>query len=315
MKEKPDYISEIKRMKAEKNAIILAHYYQTGDIQDIADFVGDSLALSQKAASNDADIILFAGVRFMAETVKILAPGKKVLLPDINAGCSLADSCKAKDFKKFIKDNPGRTIVSYVNTTAEIKALSDIICTSSNAVSIVNSLPPEEKIIFAPDRNLGNYVLNKTGRDIIVWNGTCHVHEEFSLEAILKLKEQNPDAKIIVHPECELPVRMIADYIGSTAALLKFTKEDNGNCYIIATEPGIIHQMKKESPGKTYIPAPPRDSTCGCNECNFMKLITIEKIYNCLKNEKPEIKVNEKLIIAAQKPIKRMLEISGKTGN
>jgi quinolinate synthase len=315
MKEKPDYISEIRRMKAEKNAIILAHYYQTGDIQDIADFVGDSLALSQKAASNNADIILFAGVLFMAETAKILAPDKKVLLPDINAGCSLADSCKAKDFKKFIKDNPGRTIVSYVNTTAEIKALSDIICTSSNAISIVNSLPPEEKIIFAPDRNLGNYVLNKTGRDIIVWNGTCHVHEEFSLEAILKLKEQNKDAKIIVHPECELPVRMVADYIGSTAALLKFTKEDNGNCYIIATEPGIIHQMKKENPYKTYIPAPPRDSTCGCSECNFMKLITIEKIYNCLKNEKPEIKLNEKLITAAQKPIKRMLEISGKTGN
>ena len=315
MKEKPDYISEIRRMKAEKNAIILAHYYQTGDIQDIADFVGDSLALSQKAASNNADIILFAGLRFMAETAKILAPEKKILLPDINAGCSLADSCKAKDFKKFIKDNPGRTIVSYVNTTAEIKALSDIICTSSNAISIVNSLPFEEKIIFAPDRNLGNYVLNKTGRDIIVWNGTCHVHEEFSLEAILKLKEQNTDAKIIVHPECELPVRMVADYIGSTAALLKFTKEDNGNCYIIATEPGIIHQMKKENPYKTYIPAPPRDSTCGCSECNFMKLITIEKIYNCLKNEKPEIKLNEKLITAAQKPIKRMLEISGKTGN
>ena len=315
MKEKPDYISEIRRMKAEKNAIILAHYYQTGDIQDIADFVGDSLALSQKAASNNADIILFAVVRFMAETAKILAPEKKILLPDINAGCSLADSCKAKDFKKFIKDNPGRTIVSYVNTTAEIKALSDIICTSSNAISIVNSLPPEEKIIFAPDRNLGNYVLNKTGRDIIVWNGTCHVHEEFSLEAILKLKEQNIDAKIIVHPECELPVRMVADYIGSTAALLKFTKEDNGNCYIIATEPGIIHQMKKENPYKTYIPAPPRDSTCGCSECNFMKLITVEKIYNCLKNEKPEIKLNEKLITAAQKPIKRMLEISGKTGN
>ena len=315
MKEKPDYISKIKRMKEEKNAIILAHYYQTGDIQDIADFVGDSLALSQKAASNDADIILFAGVRFMAETAKIVAPWKKVLLPDINAGCSLADSCKAKDFKKFIKDNPGRTIVSYVNTTAEIKALSDIICTSSNAVSIVNSLPPEEKIIFAPDRNLGNYVLNKTGRDIIVWNGTCHVHEEFSLEAILKLKEQNKDAKIIVHPECVLPVRMVADYIGSTAALLKFTKEDKGNCYIIATEPGIIHQMKKENPDKIYIPAPPRDSTCGCSECNFMKLITIEKIYYCLKNEKPEIKINEKLITAAQKPIKRMLEISGKTGN
>jgi quinolinate synthase len=314
MKEKPDYISEIKRMKAEKNAIILAHYYQTGDIQDLADFVGDSLALSQKAASNNADIILFAGVRFMAETAKILAPEKKVLLPDMNAGCSLADSCKAKDFKKFLKDNPGRTVVSYVNTTAEIKALSDIICTSSNAVSIVNSLPHEEKIIFAPDRNLGNYVLNLTGRDIVVWNGSCHVHEEFSLEAILKLKEKNPEAKLIVHPECELPVRMIADYIGSTAALLKFIKEDNANCYIIATEPGIIHQMKKANPDKTYIPAPPRDSTCGCSECNFMKLITVEKIYNCLKNEKPEITMSNKLIYAAQKPILRMLEISGKTG-
>ena len=214
-------------MKEEKNAIILAHYYQTGDIQDIADFVGDSLALSQKAASNNADIILFAGVKFMAETAKILAPEKKVLLPDMNAGCSLADSCKADDFKKFIKENPGRTVISYVNTTAEIKALSDIICTSSNAIQIVESLPAEEKIIFAPDRNLGNYVFNKTGRDIVIWNGTCHVHEEFSLEAILKLKKENPDAKIIVHPECELPVRMVADFIGSTSALLKFTKKDS----------------------------------------------------------------------------------------
>jgi quinolinate synthase len=309
-----DFVSEIKRMKKDKNAIILAHYYQTGDIQDIADFVGDSLALSQKAASNNADIILFAGVKFMAETAKILAPDKKVLLPDMNAGCSLADSCKAKDFKKFIKDNPGRTVITYVNTTAEIKALSDISCTSSNAVQIVNSLPPEEKIIFAPDRNLGNYVLNKTGRDIVVWNGTCHVHEEFSLEAIIKLKEENKEAKIIVHPECELPVRMIADFIGSTSALLSFTKKDTSDCYIVATEPGIIHQMKKENPQKTYIPAPPRDSTCGCSECNFMKLITMEKIYRCLKTEKPEIRVNKKIITAAQKPIQRMLDISEKLG-
>jgi quinolinate synthase len=312
MKEKSEHIEAIEKLKAEKNAIILAHYYQTGDIQDIADFVGDSLALSQKAASNDADIILFAGVRFMAETAKILSPEKKVLLPDLNAGCSLADSCKASDFKKFIKANPGRTIVSYVNTTAEIKALSDIICTSSNAVSIVNSLPPDEKIIFAPDRNLGNYVLNQTGRDIVVWNGTCHVHEEFSLEAILRLKEQYPDSKIIVHPECELPVRMVADFIGSTAALLKFTNQDPARSFIVATEAGIIHQMKKENPDKLYIPAPPRDSTCGCSECNFMKLITIEKIYNCLKDEKPEIKLGKKIIEAAQKPIRRMLEISGK---
>lgn len=308
------YISEINRLKAEKNAIILAHYYQTGDIQDIADFVGDSLALSQKAASNNADIILFAGVKFMAETAKILAPEKKVLLPDMNAGCSLADSCKAVDFKLFIKNNPGRTIVSYVNTTAEIKALSDIICTSSNAIQIVESLPSEEKIIFAPDRNLGNYVLNKTGRDIVIWNGTCHVHEEFSLEAILRLKDENKDAKIIVHPECELPVRMVADYIGSTSALLEFTKKDKGKCYIVATEAGIIHQMKKENPEKLYIPAPPIDSTCGCSECNFMKLISMEKIFNCLTNETPEIFIDNDILLKAQKPIRRMMEISEKLG-
>lgn len=307
-----DHIKAIQKYKSEKNAIILAHYYQTDDIQDIADFVGVSLALSQKAASNDADIILFAGVRFMAETAKILAPEKKVLLPDTEAGCSLADSCKPEDFKKFIEANPGRTVVSYVNTTAEIKAMSDIICTSSNAVSIVNSLPENEKIIFAPDRNLGNYVLNLTGRDIVVFDGACHVHEEFSLEAILKLKEQYPDAKVIVHPECELPVRMIADYIGSTAALLKYTVQDPSGSYIVATEPGIIHQMKKVNPGKLFIPAPPRDSTCGCSECNFMKLITIEKIYNCLKDETPEIILDRNLIEAAQKPIRRMLEISAK---
>ena len=307
-------IQEIKRLKLEKNAIILAHYYQTGDIQDIADFVGDSLALSQKAASNSANIILFAGVKFMAETAKILAPEKKVLLPDMNAGCSLADSCKAEDFEKFIKQNPGRTIISYVNTSAEIKALSDIICTSSNAVQIVESLPTSEKIIFAPDRNLGNYVLNKTGRDMVIWNGTCHVHQEFSLEAIIKMKNENPDAKIIVHPECELPVRMVADFIGSTSSLLQFTKKDNGNCYIVATEAGIIHQMKKESPGKTYIPAPPIDSTCGCSECSFMKLITVEKILNCIKNETPEIEIDRETLIKAQKPIRKMMEISEKLG-
>lgn len=308
------YITEINRLKEEKNAIILAHYYQTGDIQDIADFVGDSLALSQKAASNSADIIVFAGVKFMAETAKILSPEKKVLLPDLNAGCSLANSCKASEFEKFLGENPGRTIISYVNTSAEIKALSDIICTSSNAVQIVESLPPDEKLIFAPDRNLGNYVLNKTGRDMVIWNGTCHVHEEFSLEAILRLKKENPDAKIIVHPECELPVRLVADFIGSTSALLKFTKKDEGNCYIVATEAGIIHQMKRESPEKTYIPAPPIDSTCGCSECSFMKLITIEKILNCLKNEKPEINLDKETLIRAQRPIKRMMEISEQLG-
>ncbi len=308
------YILEINRLKTQKNAIILAHYYQEDIIQDIADFVGDSLALSQKAAANSADIILFAGVKFMAETAKILAPEKKVLLPDMNAGCSLSDSCRAEDFEKFLNENTGRTVISYVNTTAEIKAMSDIVCTSSNAVQIVESLPPDEKIIFAPDRNLGNYVLNRTGRDMIIWNGTCHVHEEFSLEAILKLKKENPGAKIIAHPECELPVRMVADFIGSTSSLLQFTEKDKGNCYIVATEVGIIHQMKNNNPQKLYIPAPPRDSTCGCSECSFMKLINIEKIVNCLKNEEPEINLDEITIKRAQKPIYRMLEISEKLG-
>jgi quinolinate synthase len=306
------YISEINRMKAEKNAIILAHYYQTGDIQDIADFVGDSLELSQKASSNSADIIVLSGVKFMAETAKILSPDKKVLLPDLNADCSLADSCKAEDFKKFIDENPGRTVISYVNTNAEIKALSDIICTSSNAVSIVESLPSDEKIIFAPDRNLGNYILNKTGRDMLIWNGTCYVHEEFSLEALLELKRENKEAKTLAHPECEMPVRLVADFIGSTAAMLDFTKNDGSKSYIVATEAGIIHQMIKENPDKEFFPVPPVDSTCGCSECRFMKMITIEKIYNCLLNEKPEIFVEKDVLIKARKPIIRMLEISEK---
>jgi len=307
-------IEEIKSLKAQKNAIILAHYYQTADIQDIADYVGDSLALSKKAAANSADIIVFAGVKFMAETAKILSPEKKVLLPDMNAGCSLADSCKAEDFIKFLKENPGRTVISYVNTTAEIKAMSDIICTSSNAIQIIESLPPEEKLIFAPDRNLGNFVLNHTDRDMVIWNGTCHVHENFSLEEILKLKKENPGSKIIVHPECSLPVRMVADFTGSTAALLNFTKTDQGSCYIVATEAGIIHQMKKENQKKIYIPAPSVDSTCGCSECSFMKLISVEKILTCLKNETPEIFIDENILMRAQKPIKRMMEISEKLG-
>ena len=309
-----DFKESINRLRIEKNAVILAHYYQTGDIQDIADFVGDSLSLSQKAASTNADIILFAGVKFMAETAKILSPDKKVLLPDLNAGCSLADSCNAEDFKKFLAENKGRTVVTYVNTTAEIKALSDIICTSSNAVQIVESLPLDEKIIFAPDRNLGNFVVNKTGRDIVVWNGACHVHEEFSLEAILELQKMNPDAKVIVHPECELPIRMIADFIGSTSALLEYSKTDNSKTYIIATEVGIIHQMQKANPEKVFISAPPKDSTCGCSECSFMKLTTLEKIYNCLSTESPEITLDNDIITKAQKPIKRMLEISTKFG-
>jgi len=310
-----DYVSEIKSLKKKKNAIILAHYYQTGDIQDIADLVGDSLALSQKAASNSADIILFAGVKFMAETAKILSPDKKVLLPDMNAGCSLADSCNAADFSKFIENNPGRTVITYVNTNIEIKALSDIICTSSNALRIIESLPEGEKIIFAPDRNLGNYLMNKTDRDMVIWNGACHVHEEFSLESIIRLKKDYPGAKVIAHPECKQPVLMVADYIGSTAAMLSFTKKDESDTFIVATESGIIHQMKKENPEKKFIPAPPKDSTCGCSECNFMKLVTMEKIYNCLLKEEPEILINEELIIRAQKPVKRMMELSEKSRN
>jgi len=307
-------LREIKALKKKKNAIILAHYYQIPEIQDLADFIGDSLALSQKAADTSADIIVFAGVKFMAETAKILSPEKKVIIPDLMAGCSLADSCKKEDFEKFINENPGRTVITYVNTTAEIKALSDICCTSSNAKQIIESLPEDEKIIFGPDRNLGNYIKSLTGRDMLVWNGACHVHEEFSLEAILKLKKENKGSKIIAHPECEMPVRLVADYIGSTAGLLSFVNRDEGKVYIIATEPGIIHQMQKSQPGKKFIPAPPKDSTCGCSECNFMKLITVEKIYKSLKFEEPEITVDPAIIERAAVPIKRMLEISAKLG-
>jgi len=307
-------LREIQELKKQKNAVILAHFYQTPDIQDLADFVGDSLALSQQAAATKADMIVFAGVKFMAETAKILSPEKKVILPDIMAGCSLADSCKKEDFEKFIMDNPGRTVVTYVNTTADIKALSDISCTSSNARQIIESLPPEEKIIFGPDRNLGNYIKSLTGRDILVWNGSCHVHEAFSLEAILKLKKEHHGSKLIAHPECELPVRIAADYIGSTSGLLSFVSRDEGKIYIVATEPGIIHQMKKAQSGKEFIPAPPVDSTCGCSECNFMKMITVEKIYKSLKFEEPEITVDPEIIKRAAVPIKRMLEISAKLG-
>lgn len=307
-------LKEIKALKKKKNAVILAHYYQIPDIQDLADFTGDSLALSQEAAETDADIIVFAGVKFMAETAKILSPEKKVIIPDLMAGCSLADSCKKEDFEKFIDENPGRTVVTYVNTTAEIKALSDICCTSSNAKQIIESLPESEKIIFGPDRNLGNYIKSLTGRDMLVWNGSCHVHEEFSLEAILKLKKENEGSKIIAHPECAMPVRLAADYIGSTAGLLSFVNRDQGKVYIIATEPGIIHQMQKTQPGKIFIPAPPKDSTCGCSECNFMKLITVEKIYKSLKFEEPEITIDPEIIKRAVIPIRRMLEISAKLG-
>lgn len=312
--ESVNVIEEIARMRKEKNAVILAHFYQNPEIQDISDFVGDSLQLSQQAAKTKAEIILFAGVHFMAETAKILSPQKKVLIPDLNAGCSLAESCNPEEFKKFIEPYPEYTIVSYVNTSAEIKALSDIVCTSSNAVVIINSLPAREKIIFAPDKNLGNYIRSLTGRDMIIWQGACHVHEEFSLEKILEIKKENTDAKIIAHPECEKPILLIADHIGSTNSLLKYTIHDRGGKYIVATESGIIHQMKKASPEKVFIPAPPEDSTCACNDCNFMKQITIKKLYNCLKFEMPEVIVENEISKRAVKAIKRMLEISEKAG-
>ena len=275
-----DAILEINRLRKERNAVILAHYYQEAEVQDVADFVGDSLQLSQQAAKTSADVIVFAGVHFMAETAKILSPTKTVLLPDLNAGCSLADSCNEVDFKKFLDEHPGHTVISYVNTTAGIKAMTDIICTSSNALAIVNAVPENEKIIFAPDKNLGNYIKSLTGRDMVVWDGACHVHERFSLEKILDIKKDNPQAKIIAHPECEKPVLILADFIGSTAALLKFVEQDNANAYIVCTESGILHQMKKSKPDKVFIPAPPNDSTCACNDCQFMKLITIETLYH-----------------------------------
>jgi len=306
-------VEEISKLKKEKNAIILAHYYQTGDIQDLADFVGDSLALSQKAAETDADIIVFAGVHFMAETAKILAPQSKVLIPDLNAGCSLAEACPADEFKKFIEIHPDHLVISYVNTTAEIKTMTDICCTSTNALKIVEYLPKEQKIIFAPDRNLGSYIKRITGReDMVIWNGACHVHEEFSLEAILELKKEYPKAKIISHPECEKPIQLVSDFIGSTAALIKFTKTDESNEYIVATESGILHQMKKQNPEKTYLVVPPKDSTCGCNDCNFMKLITVNKIYNTLKYEAPEVILSDEIIKKAKKSIDVMLDISKK---
>ena len=309
-----DLVDEINRMRVEKNAIIMAHYYQNGEIQDIADFIGDSLALAQEAEKTNADIIVFAGVHFMAEIAKILSPDKKVFLPDMNAGCSLADSCPADSFEKFVKEHHDHTVISYVNTTAEIKTLTDIVCTSTNALQIVKSLPENEKIIFAPDKNLGNYINSISGRNMLIWDGACHVHEEFSVERILELKKEYPNAKIIAHPECQKPVLIIADHIGSTSSLLKFTIQDDAKEYIIATESGIIHQMKKENPDKLFIPAPPKDSTCSCNDCQYMKLISLKKIYFTLKYELPEIKMDADVIKSAVTPIKRMLDISEKLG-
>jgi quinolinate synthase len=305
-----DIVEEIKLMREQKNAVILAHFYQEGEVQDIADFVGDSLGLSQQAAATKADIILFAGVHFMAETAKILAPDKKVLIPDLQAGCSLADSCPPEEFAAFKKKYTDHTVISYVNTTAEIKALTDIVCTSTNALQIIQSLPEKEKIIFAPDRNLGNYIRSITGREMVIWDGACHVHEEFSLERILEIKEQNPDAQIIAHPECEKPILIVADHIGSTTSLLNYTIRDQGRKFIVATESGILHQMRKANPDKVFIPAPPKDSTCACNDCKYMKLISLKKIYNTLKYELPEITLEQDLMDKARGSITRMLEIS-----
>lgn len=308
-----DLFAEIERLKKEKNAIILAHYYQEPDIQDVADFIGDSLGLAQKAAKTEADIIVFAGVHFMAETAKILNPSKKVLLPDLKAGCSLSDSAPPPLFKLFKDKYPGHKVITYINCSAGIKALSDIICTSSNAQKIVESLPADQPIIFAPDKNLGAYINKQTGRNMVLWNGACMVHEIFSLEKITKLKIRHPQAKVIAHPECEEPVLQIADYIGSTTGLLNFTKNDSATAFIVATETGILHQMQKSSPEKTFIPAPPNNS-CACNDCPHMKLNTLEKLYLCLKYELPEILMDEELRLAAKKPIDEMLKISAQYG-
>ncbi len=304
-----DLFEEIAKLKKEKNAIILAHYYQDADIQDIADYIGDSLGLAQQAEKTNAEIIVFAGVHFMAETAKILNPGKKVLLPDLRAGCSLSDSCPPEAFAAFKKKHPDHVVISYINCSAEIKAMTDIICTSSNASHVVNSVPKDKKIIFAPDRNLGLYVMKQTGRDMILWDGSCMVHEIFSLEKIKRLMTRHPEAEFIAHPECEKVVLELADFIGSTTGLLKYTQQSPAKEFIVATEAGILHQMAKASPDKTFIPAPP-DNSCACNDCPHMKLNTLEKLYICLKYEMPELLLDEEIRKKALIPIRRMLEIS-----
>jgi len=308
-----DLFREIEKLKKEKNAVLLAHYYQDADIQDVADFIGDSLGLAQEAARTKADMIVFAGVHFMAETAKILNPGKKVLLPDLKAGCSLADSAPADLFKKFREDHPDHLVISYINCSAEIKALSDIICTSSNAEKIIESLPKDQKIIFAPDKNLGAYLSRKTGREMVLWNGACIVHEIFSVKKITELKLRNPNAVFIAHPECEEAVLRMADFIGSTTALLKFTETSKAKEFIVGTESGILHQMKKSSPEKLFIPAPP-ETNCACNDCPYMKLNTLEKLYLCMEYETPEIKMSDELLRKGRIPIERMLEISRQYG-
>ena len=311
MSELTDRILELKKRK---NAVILGHYYQVGEIQDIADYVGDSLALAQWAAKTEADIIVMCGVNFMGETAKVLCPDKKVLVPDLAAGCSLADSCPADEFARFVADHPGYTVISYVNTTAAVKAVTDVVVTSTNAKQIVESFPRDEKIIFGPDRNLGNYINSVTGRNMLLWNGACHVHEKFSVEKIVKLKEEYPDALLLAHPECKGALLRMADVVGSTAALLKYAVKHPEHRYIVATESGILHEMQKKCPQTEFIPAPPDDSTCACNECSFMRLNTLEKLYKCLLNESPEITVDPEVGSKAVRPIKRMLEISAKLG-
>ncbi len=307
--DKLDLLAEISKLKREKNAVILAHYYQTADIQEIADFVGDSLALAQQAAKSKARIIVFAGVHFMAETAKIINPGAKVLLPDFGAGCSLADSCPAHDFKIFKDRYPDYKVISYINCTADLKTMTDVVCTSSNAIKIVNSFPKDEKIIFAPDRNLGGYINKITGRNMILWDGSCEVHDILQSEKIVQMKIENPDAKLIAHPECQAAVLELADYIGSTSQLLDFTATDNSMKYIVATESGILHQMYKQRPDKQYIIVP-SDETCSCNDCPYMKMITMEKIFKCLSEESNEIILPENVMIEAIKPIERMLQLS-----
>jgi quinolinate synthase len=308
-----DLVAEINRMKKEKNAVILGHYYQDSEIQDIADFIGDSLQLSQEAAKTNADMIVFAGVHFMAETAKMLSPNKKVLLPDLKAGCSLADSAPAPLFRKFKEAHPNHVVVSYVNCTADLKTLTDICCTSSNAVQIIESIPKDQPIIFAPDKNLGAYLVKKTGRDMVLWNGACMVHEIFSVEKITKLMHRHPNALMIAHPECEAHLLDKAHYIGSTSGMLKFTQQNPATEFIVATEAGILHQMQIASPNKTFIPAPPTNN-CACNECPHMRLNTLEKLYLCLKYELPEIVLSERVIRDGRKCIDRMLEISAKAG-
>lgn len=308
-----DLFAEIARLKKEKNAIVLAHYYQEPDIQDVADYIGDSLGLARKAQETDADMIVFAGVHFMAETAKILNPSKKVVLPDLHAGCSLSDSCPPALFQQFKAKHPDHLVISYINCSAGIKALSDIICTSSNAQKIVESLDPNQPIIFAPDKNLGAYINKQTGRNMLLWNGACMVHEIFSVEKITRLKVRHPEAKIIAHPECEDAVLQLADFIGSTTQLLNFSKKDSATSFIVATETGILHQMVKDSPNKTFIPAPPNNA-CACNDCPHMKLNTLEKLYLCMQYELPELLMDEELRLAAKKPIDRMLDISNRLG-